>query len=281
MWDVILDTVIDSLKLLPFLFVAFLLIELLEHKFSKKSKKIISKTKWSGPFLGSILGVVPQCGFSVMATNLYVTRIVTLGTLFSVYLSTSDEMLPILISEKVSFNLILIILLFKVFIGMFCGFVIDFIFRKKNMVKEDYHMCEDDHCHCENGILKSSILHTLKTIGFIFLITLVLNILMNYGHDALIDKLFLNNTLFTPFISSLIGLIPNCGASVIITELYLNGAINFGSLIAGVLTNSGVALIVLFKQNKNIRENITIVLLLYFIGVLSGVLINLVSTYLV
>ena len=182
MKEIIIDTLLDALKILPFLFIAFLIIELIEHKLSEKSLKTISKSGKVGPFFGSLFGLIPQCGFSVLATNLYITRIISLGSLISVYLATSDEMLPIMISEQVAPKTIITILSIKFIVGLICGFVIDFILRKKH--KEDFHiheMCDHDHCHCEEeGILKSSIFHTLKTILFIILITFVLNVLMKY-----------------------------------------------------------------------------------------------------
>lgn len=276
MVDIILDTVIDSLKLIPFLFLAFLIIEFMEHKLGDKSKKVISKSKRFGPLMGSLLGVVPQCGFSVMATNLYVTRIISLGTLVSIYLSTSDEMLPILLSEKASISIILKILLIKFLIGMIWGFVIDFVLRKRKEVDQNYDICESNHCHCdENNILVSSVKHTLNTILFIFIVSFVLNILVSYLDEEVLSKIFLKNNIFAPFLSSLIGLIPNCGASVMITELYLKGVLSLGTAISGLLTGSGVAILVLFKSNKNIKENIGILLIVYLIGALSGVVLNL------
>lgn len=276
MLDIIKDTLIDGIRLIPFLFIAFLIIEIIEHKLTKKSKKIISKSGKFGPIIGSILGIFPQCGFSVMATNLYVTRIITLGTLISIYLSTSDEMLPILISEKVDANIIIKILLIKVLIGILCGFIIDVIIRKTHKKeKETYDICEKEHCHCNKGIIKSSIIHTLKTLIFIMLISFILNIILETLGENNLSKIFMKNTLFGPFFASIVGLIPNCGASVMITELYLNNAISLGSTIAGLLTGSGVAILVLFKSNKNIKENISILLTIYFIGTISGVIIEL------
>lgn len=272
MLDIILDTLIDSLKMLPFLFVAFLLIELIEHKFSDKTKKVISSSGKFGPLLGGILGAVPQCGFSVLATNLYVTRIVSLGTLIAIYLSTSDEMLPILISHNVPISEIIKLISIKVVIGLIFGFIIDLIYHNKK--KSDFHICEDSDCDCEESIIKSSIIHTLKTISFIALITFLLNILFTYFNEDIIKNVMSQNKILTPFISSLIGLIPNCGSSVMITELYLNNVITLGSTMAGLLTGSGVAILVLFKSNKNIKENLVILSLIYSIGVVSGIIIN-------
>lgn len=281
MKDILLETLLDGLKLLPFLFVAFLFIELLEHKFSKKTGKIIEKSGKFGPLLGGILGIIPQCGFSVVATNLYVTRIVSLGTLISIYLSTSDEMLPILISRGASFSVIGKILGIKVIIAIISGFVIDFLFRsdinKEDISKDQYHICEDVHCHCEDSIIKSSIKHTLNIFLFILGASFIINFIMEYvGHDIL-SNIFKGSGVFSLMLSSLIGLIPNCGASVIITELFLEEIIPLSCVISGLLTGSGVALLVLFRANKNIYENLKILVLVYGIGVFGGLFVEVVS----
>ena len=278
MKEIVLDTLLDALKLLPFLFVAFLIMEYIEHKFNKKNKNKISKAGKFGPIFGSLLGAVPQCGFSVMATNLYATRIITVGTLISIYLSTSDEMLPILISEGAKASVIFEILIIKMIIGMVCGFVIDFILRKKHNEK-DYEIkdfCLEHHCDCNHGIIKSSLKHTLNIILFIVLVTFLLNTGIHYLGEENIGKLFLKDSVFAPFVSSLIGLIPNCGASVMLTELYINNAINFGSLISGLLTGSGIAIMILFKTNKHFLENLKVIGILYIVGVLSGIIIELI-----
>ncbi len=279
MIDIILDTLVDSLKLLPFLFVAFLIIELIEHKLNKQTKKLVSKSGKVGPLIGSLLGLFPQCGFSVMATNLYVTRIITLGTLISIYLATSDEMLPIMLSQKIAFIEIIKLLGIKFICGIIWGFIIDLLLNKKSKKENiNYEICNEDHCNChEEGVIKSTLIHTFKTLLFIMLVSFLLNMLLHFiGEDSL-SKLFLKNSIFGPFISSLIGLIPNCGSSIVITELYLNGAISLGSAMAGLLTGSGVALLVLFKENKDIKENITILSLLYGLGVISGIIIELIT----
>ena len=278
MKEVILDTIIDSLKLIPFLLVAFLIIELLEHKLNNKTKHIITKSKKVGPIIGSLLGVIPQCGFSVMATNLYITRIITLGTLISIYLSTSDEMLIIMISEKVEISLILKILLIKIFFGIIYGLIIDKIINKNKKDKEtNYELCDEEHCDCNHSILLSAIKHTLHITLFIFIITLIINTIFTLLGDNYLSKLLLYNSILSPFITSLIGLIPNCAASVILTELYLNSTISLGALIGGLLTSSGSSLLVLIKNNKKEKENLSIILLLYALGVLSGIIIELIS----
>ena len=277
MKDILIDTLIDGVKLIPFLFVAFLIIELIEHKLSNKNKELISKNDKFGPLFGSILGIFPQCGFSVLATNLYVTRIVSLGTLISVYLSTSDEMLPILLSQNVSALLIIKILLIKVFIGMFSGFIIDFILRKKESYNNiDYEICEEENCHCKDHLLLSVIKHTLHITLFLMIMTFLLNWLVDYTGILDTNNVISNNPM-SILVTSLIGLIPNCGASVMITTLYVKGVISFSSLISGLLTGSGVALLILFRSNKKLSENILILSLVYFIGVISGLIIELVN----
>ena len=276
MIDIILDTLIDALKLFPFLFITFLIMEYLEHKMTNSNKKIISSAGKFGPLFGGLLGAFPQCGFSVAATNFYATRVISIGTLISIYLSTSDEMLPILISEKASFKIIIFLVLIKVIIGILCGFIIDFILRnKKKDTVEIKKFCDEEHCDCKNSLLKSTIKHTLNILLFIVIITFILNTLFSILGEEKISKLFMKNSILGPFISSLIGLIPNCGASVIITELYLHNTISLGSTIGGLLTGSGVAIMILFKMNKNLKENVNIVLTIYFIGVIFGLLFDL------
>ena len=277
MKEIIEDTLIDGLKLIPFLFVAFLIIELIEHKLNDKNKDLITKTGKFGPMFGSILGMFPQCGFSVLATNLYVTRIVTLGTLISIYLSTSDEMLPILLSQDVELSLIIKVLLIKVIIGMISGFIIDFILRKnESKVEVDYEICHEENCHCREHLLLSVIKHTLHITLFLIIITFLLNCLLEYTGILNTNHIITNNP-FSVFITSLIGLIPNCGASVMITTLYLKGIISFSSMISGLLTGSGIALLVLFRSNKKLSENVLILLLVYFIGVAAGLILDLVD----
>ena len=281
MIDIIIDTLLDILKLIPFLFGAFFIIEFIEHKLQSQTKNIVSKSGKFGPFLGSILGLIPQCGFGVVATNLYVTRIISLGTLVAIYLATSDEMLPILLSHQVSFKIILVILSIKFFVGLFFGYLIDLFFRKKENKEVIYDICNHEHCGCdhEHSLIKSSLIHTGKTLVFLTFIIFILNFIFDMFGKEWLAKLFLKDTFLAPFISSLIGLIPNCGASIMITELYLNGAMSFGSMISGLLTGSGVAILVLFKSNKNLKDNLLILSLVFGIGVFVGLLIDIVGIF--
>ena len=273
MQEVFIDGLIDTIKLIPFLLLSFLIIELIEHKL--KSNKLLIKTGKFGPLIGGILGMIPQCGFASVATNLYVTRIISLGTLVAIYLSTSDEMLPILLGENVEISLILRILGIKLLIGVCIGFLIDLFYRKKD--KQDYSLCSDEHCHCEKSLFKSVIHHTLNISLFILIINLLLNMIFHYGLEGYLNSILLNKNIFAPIVTSLIGLIPNCASSIIITKLYLNFGISIGSLIGGLLTNCGVGLLILFKSNKNLRENINILGIIYFVGLLSGILINIIE----
>ena len=287
MIEIIEDTLIDAIKLLPFLFITYLLMEYIEHKMKNKSREAIKKSGKFGPLFGSLLGIFPQCGFSVSATNLYSGRVITLGTLIAVYLSTSDEMLPIFISEAVSPITILKILGLKLIIGIIAGFLIDFVIvllNKEKTHNEDNdkikeqsieHMCDEEHCHCnENGILKSTLKHTLNIFVYIVIITFIINLVVYFIGEENIANLLLDKPILGPIISALIGLIPNCAASVIITNMYLQNVISFGSMMAGLLTGAGVGLAILFKTNNNVKENIKIVGLLYFLGMLSGIIIE-------
>ena len=278
MTEILLDAIIDSAKILPFLFITYAIMEYIEHKMSEKSKTTIKKAgKW-GPLLGSTVGIIPQCGFSASATNLYSARVISLGTLMAVYLSTSDEMIPIFISEKVPILTLAKILAIKFVIGIVFGFLIDLVLRMRNKEKQEEkieEICEHEHCHCEeNGIFKSAIKHTINILIYIFVITLVINLIVEWVGEENIATFVGNHAILGPAISSLIGLIPNCAASVIITNLYIQNIISGASLIAGLLTGAGVGLIILFRTNKNIKENIAIVGLLYAIGVLSGIVLQ-------
>lgn len=285
MIDVILDTLIDSVKLLPFLFITYLIMEFIEHKTGDKAKNIIKKSGKFGPLFGGILGIFPQCGFSAAAANLYAGKVITLGTLIAIFLSTSDEMLPVLISEAAPISTILQILAIKLVIGIIIGFSIDLIRqalikrkqeKKEEVVEEIGYICEHEHCHCEEGILKSSIKHTINIFIFIIIISFIINTIIYFIGEENLSNLILNMPIVGPIIAGLVGLIPNCAGSVILTQLYLEQVISFGSMIGGLLVGSGIGILVLFRVNKDMKENFKILGLLYLIGVICGIIIDLI-----
>ena len=278
MLQVIEETLIDTIKLIPFLFLTYLAMEYLEHKTGEKTQKLIRKAGRLGPVLGGLLGIVPQCGFSTAASNLYAGRVISMGTLIAIYLSTSDEMLPILISEQAPVELILRILLVKAVVGMAAGLLVDIMLRKKGDKEHGQirDICEQEHCHCEKGVFRSALSHTGQITIFILLVTFVMNLILYFvGQDAL-TNLILNRPLLGPVLAGVVGLIPNCAGSVAITQLYLQGAMSLGAAMAGLLTGSGVGLLVLFRVNHNKKENLKILCLLYTIGVAAGIVIGLI-----
>ena len=293
MLDLIVDSLLDSVKLIPFLFLAYLAMEYLEHKTGERASKLIRRpgTKPSShgrsgsghpvlahlaPVAGGLLGAVPQCGFSAAASNLYAGRLITLGTLMAIYLSTSDEMLPILISERAPMGMILQLLAAKAAIGMAAGLAIDLLWRKKDTGREHIHdICKQEHCHCEKGIFRSALAHTAKIALFILAVNLVLNLILHFAGEDALANLLLDKPVLAPVLAGLVGLIPNCAGSVVITQLYLSESISLGAAMAGLLSGSGVGLLVLFRVNHDRRENLKILALLYGIGVVAGILIGL------
>lgn len=272
--DAITDSLADSVRLLPFLFFTYLVMEYLEHKAGQKMQQAIQRSGRRGPLLGSLLGVFPQCGFSAAASNLYAGRIVTTGTLLAVFLSTSDEMLPIMISENVNALTILKILAVKVMIGVLAGFAVDFIFRDNKKEMRIEHLCEQHHCHCENGIWKSALHHTVEIFLYIIFISFALNLLIGWAGEDALGNLILNRPVIGEMAAALVGVIPNCAASVAITQMYLDGVLSAGALTAGLLSGSGVGLLVLFRVNDDRKENLKILGILYVAGVAGGLLVN-------
>lgn len=279
MLDIILDTLLDSVKLLPFLFLTYLCMELLEHHTNDKTSRVVEKAGKSGPIWGGLLGVIPQCGFSTAAASLYSGGVITVGTLLAIFLSTSDEMLPIFISEAVPVATIVKILATKVAIAIISGLIVELVFL--NLLKQkdkhlDIHVvCEEEHCHCEDGIFLSAIKHTLRIFIYIILISFVLNLVIaGIGEDTIASALS-SIPVLGEILAALIGLIPNCASSVIITELYLDGLIGAGAMMAGLLVNAGVGLLVLFRLNRHLKENLAIVASLYGIGVFWGIVLDL------
>lgn len=288
--DIVLDALIDSVKILPFLFITYLIMEYLEHKTKDKTENIVQKTEHFGPLFGGLIGIFPQCGFSAAASNLYAGRVITLGTLIAIYLSTSDEMIPLFISEHFPLDTMIKILAMKALIGIIAGFIIDFVVhahhRAKGKAENDpmriEELCEKEHCHCDDdeeggfiSIARSAFIHTIHIFVFVLILTLALGAIIEIiGQDRL-SYLLKSSAVLSHILAGLIGLIPNCAASVIISELYLEGMITLGTMMAGLLVGAGIGLLVLFRVNPDKKENINITILLFLIGTLSGIAIDL------
>ncbi|WP_288578972.1 putative manganese transporter [uncultured Senegalimassilia sp.] len=295
----------DTLYLIPFLFVTYLAMEWLEHKAGDKAEEAVRRAGAAGPVVGALVGIVPQCGFSAAAATLWAGRVITLGTLFAVFLSTSDEMLPIFLAEQVAPMTILKIMGVKLMIGMVMGFVADAAVRLARRDRERlriHELCERDRCHCNSdcdaceqqpelvydyehdeehehhheggSILRSALKHTVQVTVFIFVITLVLDgALELVGEDAL-GAFLGSNPVLSVLGSALVGLIPNCAASVVIAQLYVEGALGAGAMMAGLLVSAGVGLLVLFRTNRGLRQNLIVLAGLWATGVFWGLIIS-------
>lgn len=335
LFDILADATKDTLALVPFLLVTYLVLELLEHTAGDHVNRMVKRAGAAGPVVGSVLGIFPQCGFSAMGATLYAGRVITLGTLVAVFLSTSDEMLPMLLAERVPASLLAWVLGIKVAVALITGVVIDVAVRllshnarvhaalrrtvlgagEGTAESEDvidgfaeagesaehiHRLCEQDRCGCsgpaedahEHGhehhhhahsgssvasvaldVARSAISHTVQVSLFIFLVTVVLvAVLETVGQDALATFIG-SNELLAVFASALVGLIPNCSASVVITQLYLEGVLGFAPLMAGLLVSAGVGYLVLFRTNRRVRENVLVVLAIYLVAAFWGMVL--------
>ena len=273
--EVVLHGFLDTLKLIPFLFLTYLLMEFIEHKASGKTASFIKKAGPLGPLPSALVGAIPQCGFSAAAANLYTGRVITLGSLLAVFLSTSDEMIPVLLSGGFAITDILTIAAYKAVVAVAVGFAVDGILRILGKGGEEINideLCDADDCHCERGILHSAIHHTLTTGLFILLVTVFVNAVIFFiGEDAL-SMIMYNKPFISHAIASVFGLIPNCAASVTLVTFAGEGLITSGTMISGLFSGSGVGLLVLFKINKNLKQNLAITALLVLFGFGFGLL---------
>ncbi len=281
----------DSLKMVPFLFIAFLILEYIESTLEQKSASAIEKAGRAGPFTGALLGLIPQCGFSVIGANFYAKRIITVGTLVAIFLSTSDEALLIMLTSPSHYKELLLIMALKVVVAVIAGYVIDLFIGRKTVNSDECNHCHhhDDSCedeeivgeeHCCShtdwkAIIKCTVKRTLSVFGFLFAATFLLGFFIELIGEDTIKSFMLTDSVFQPFITALIGLIPNCAPSVILTGMYIEGAISLGAVFSGLCTSAGVGLLVLFRVNKGVRENLYIVGATYIFACLSGVMIQL------
>lgn len=341
--EILADATKDTLVLVPFLFVTYLVLESLEHAAGARVAAVVRKAGAAGPIVGGILGVLPQCGFSAMGATLFAGRVVTLGTLLAVFLSTSDEMLPLLVAEQVDLGLVGRILAAKAAIGIVVGLAADAILRLVAHrghahgadslvdglseagagVGHIHELCERDHCRCEDdeddeharepheahdhghgygpghdhgyghdhahdhaghehargtsgmlgSVVRGAVSHTVQVTVFIFVTTLVLSALLDTLGEEAIASILGSNAVVATFVSALVGLIPNCAASIVITQLYLDGALGLGPMMAGTLVAGGAGFLVLFRTNRNVRENVCVLAILLAVGIVSGLVI--------
>ena len=274
-WHIVWHGTLDSLTVLPFLFLTYLLMEALEHKAGDKVKAAVAKAGRAGPAIGGALGLVPQCGFSTMAAGFFAGRVVTPGTLLAVFLATSDEMLPVFLGEGIAPSKILTVLGIKLILALAVGFGTDLLLHKHIEGMHVKELCEDEGCHCENGILRSAIHHTLFIFVFILIINLGLTAVFELVGEEPIAKAVNSLPVLGTVLAALLGLIPNCAVSVAIATLWANGIITGGAMLAGLLTGAGAGLLVLFRTNRHLKENLLLTAVLLGSGILFGVLFDL------
>ncbi len=326
------DTIEDGLKILPFLFITYLIMEYLEHRTGDKTQELVQKAGKFGPLLGGFFGAFPQCGFSAAASNLYAGRVITLGTLIAIYLSTSDEMVPLFISSQVPVEKMISIIAMKAVIGIIFGFIVDFAARRYRKIKNRAltdpmridELCKRENCHCEEdtpkisahrvkydaatgeslhedsgkitkakvkeqsqkhehsheheghgNILRSALIHTIHIFIYVLIFTLILNAAIEFIGEDKLAGLLQGNVILSHALAGIVGLIPNCAASIVITELYISGIITFGTMMSGLLVGAGVGLLILYRVNEGTARNVQITLILYLIGTFTGFIFDL------
>ncbi len=278
--DIVLDTLIDFIKLLPFLYLTYLAMEWLEHKAADLTRDMMVRSGRKGPLVGAVLGIVPQCGFSAAAATLFAGKVITMGTLFSVFLSTSDEMIPVMLSQSAPVSVMAKVIVCKILAALIFGLIIDaFIVPvKKSMRLMDINgFCKQEACECETKIAMPALKHTIHTGAFILMVSFVINLIFGILGEEVLVEIFQNRPLLGNMTAALIGLIPNCAPSVVLTQLYMSGLLDLGCLVSGLLTGAGIGLLVLFKTNKHFKQNLCMAAGLWFCGVLGGLLVNLVT----
>lgn len=295
MLEVLLDCIIDVLKMLPILLVVYAIIEIVQLKLPAKNFAD-SKASMFGPILGALFGCIPQCGFSAAASTLYNSRLITFGTLAAVFIATSDEAIPVLLTHNDRIFDVFLLIVVKLVVAIIVGYIIYALtkFRKRFLKKaksvdvknynneldgEHIHDCHHS-CHCEGGakvVIKNTIVHTVKISLFVLVILIIFSELFYLAGEENISKILLSGTVFQPFLTSLIGLVPGCATSVLLTELYAQGLLSFGSVIAGLSTGSGFGYVILFQNKANFKKNIMIIVTMYLAGAIVGTVMNLIS----
>ena len=274
----ILHVGLDTIKIVPFLFLTYLLLEYIEHKSEERTEQFVLNNKKTGPLVGGLVGLVPQCGFSTAAAGLYSGGIISIGTLLAVFLSTSDEMFAVLFSNRIPLRDILLILAFKFVVAVISGFLLDAFWKKSHSHSEIEHHCHDEGCHCEEkGILLSAIYHTVKIVIFIFIVSVAVHLAVELAGEDNLAKLFSGVPVLSNLIAALIGLIPNCAASVVLAQLYVEGVISAGAMISGLLVGAGTGLLLLLRVNHHRADNVKFVAVLFLVGIVGGLLFEIVG----
>ena len=289
MWDAILDAIFDSLKVLAFMIVVYIFLAILEKKISKR----MENNHKLNPLIGALFGLIPQCGFSVVASDLYLKRHITVGTLIAIFIACSDEAIPIFLSNPDKVLMVIPLILIKFVVGFMVGFGVDLIYMKsKNDVKQHHDECEHEeeiHVGCCHHVIEEEkqeskfheyllhpLIHSLKIFAYVLVINVSFGILVYFVKEDNIRLFLERSSYFTPLVAVIVGLIPNCAGSVILADLYLTNCITFGSCIAGLICNAGLGFVILFKNKNNMKNNFIILGIIAFVGLIIGYLINLI-----
>ena len=282
--DWLADAIIDSFHVLPLLFIVFLIIEFVEFFYSDKINSFMKKSEKSAPLIVSLAAIIPQCGFSVIASTLYIRRFITKGTLIGIYLATSDEAIPILLAQPNQIHYVLPIIGLKFFIGICAGYLIDLILKENKYIpipeKSDEEVDEGCCHHCVSRRRKRELIyhplkHTFNIFVFILVITILLNfVLMEYSNHSMLHLLLGKAKILEPVITAIIGLIPNCAISIALTMLLIKGSISFGAVMSGLLSNAGLGILILCRHNENLKDTLKIIGILLSISIVSGLLIQ-------
>ena len=276
--EVVLHGFLDTLWLVPFLFLTYLLMEWVEHRASDKAERVMRRAGVLSPIVGAAAGALPQCGFSAAAASLYTGRVIGLGTLLAVFLSTSDEMLPVLISGAVNPLSILIIICYKLAVAVLVGVATDLLLRVFGRGRREIDIdafCESDGCHCERGIFYSALRHTLTVSLFVLITSLLIGSVVFFVGEQTLSAVLRGVPVLSHLVAAIVGLVPTCAVSVALTTLSLDGIITAGAMMAGLFSSAGVGVLVLFRVNKRLRENLLVLGILVSVGTVFGLVFDL------
>lgn len=302
MWEVYLDAMLDCLKLLPILFLVYLFVDFFVHKKEKQFVNFLIKNRKKGPLYGTLIGALPQCGFAVAMADFFSKKYITIGTLLAVFIASSDEAVVLMLAYPSKYLQLLLLVVINMIVGLLVGYLADFLFKEKKI--EPLHQCGHNHAQtgnhhietckccqhtaheiidqnfdgltktscqcCSKNIFKSAMFKTIEIIVFIFIVNLILGTIIHFVGEETVQNVLANSSILQPFIATLIGLIPNCFSSVLLVEMYVGGVIKFSAMLAGLCTGAGVGSLILFKKNKNLKQNFLIIGILVVVGIAVG-----------